>query len=143
MKRRGMIIGLAVLVVVVAASAVFAAGSGSGAEPDEGIVKPPFEGRCLCAGQVELTEEQKSEIMDIHNQIAELKKKIVDKYQSYGAIDEETAGNIKARMDERVLKMEEEGKISSYTGMRGRRSFKARGKRGLFNPDFPQQDSGQ
>lgn len=146
MKRRGIIICLAVLVAVAAASAVFAAGSSSGGETDEGIAGPPFEGKCPWTEPVELTEEQKSEIADIHSQIVELRKEIVDKYQSYGAIDEETAEKIKARMDERTQKIEE-GRCPGPLGMgrpggiRGR--FKARGMRGLFNSDCLQEGSTQ
>jgi len=61
------------------------------------------------ASQPKLTDVQKEEVKVIYDQIWALKKELVEKYTSYGVIDEEKAKKILEHMDERREDMEEKG----------------------------------
>ncbi|MGI6705591.1 MAG: YckD family protein [Clostridia bacterium] len=58
-----------------------------------------------------LTESQKKEIYDLQGKILELRKQMIDKYQSFGILTKERAEEIKQKMDEKFKIMKEKGFI--------------------------------
>lgn len=59
--------------------------------------------------KVELTEEQKRELADIHEDILENKLELIDKHVEYGVITKEKGDKIKAKLQEKMQKMKENG----------------------------------
>ncbi|HHW31986.1 MAG TPA: DUF2680 domain-containing protein [Clostridiaceae bacterium] len=58
-----------------------------------------------------LTEAQKAEIYKLQDQIAELSKKMIDKYCEYKIIDKNTADQIKEKIDKMNSEIKSEGKM--------------------------------
>ncbi|SDH73197.1 Protein of unknown function [Alteribacillus persepolensis] len=54
---------------------------------------------------VELTEEQKEALADLHKDIIEKKKVLIDKYVEYGMIPEDKQEKIKAHLDDRYNRL--------------------------------------
>ncbi len=68
-----------------------------------------------------LTDEQKDEIYDLEDQIGALRGQIINRYQQWGIMDEETAAGIQERITERLSNMREEGRMPMGGGRMGRR----------------------
>jgi predicted transcriptional regulator len=63
-----------------------------------------------------LTEAQKAEIYKLQDEIAELSKKMADKYSEFGIIDKDTAKRIKEKVDELNSKIKSEGLMPMLDG---------------------------
>ncbi|MEC1719482.1 YckD family protein [Schinkia azotoformans] len=59
--------------------------------------------------KVQLTEAQKKELADIHEDILENKLELIDKHVEFGIITKEKGDMIKAKIQEKAKKMKENG----------------------------------
>ncbi|RBW67924.1 DUF2680 domain-containing protein [Bacillus taeanensis] len=63
---------------------------------------------------VQLTEEQKQELAEMHKNMIEGKRALIAKYVEYGMITKEKGDKIMAHMEERYTKMEENNFIPKW-----------------------------
>ncbi len=61
-----------------------------------------------------LTDDQKNEIYKLKDQIFDIEGKIIDKYLSFGLIDQDTANNMKKNMSEAKTRMRENGRMPMF-----------------------------
>lgn len=59
--------------------------------------------------KVELTEAQKKELADLHEDILEDKMELIEKHVEYGVITKEKGDMIKAKLQEKAKRMKENG----------------------------------
>lgn len=101
MKKITLILAMLLVIALATATFVFAtAGQGEVTTTNSETAKPE---------RPVLTDSQKEEVKGIMMQIRELKKQLVDKYESFGAITKEQADKIKEGMDKRTQGAEEKG----------------------------------
>lgn len=108
MRKIAFIMAVLVLLVAVFASIGFAAEdnqSGTASAPTSTSTEKLQPGK----NSVNLTDKQKKEVEDIFSKMDELRKQLIDKYQSFGVITKEQADKMKSKMDERSKMMKEKG----------------------------------
>ncbi|KKM11108.1 hypothetical protein SY88_10270 [Clostridiales bacterium PH28_bin88] len=118
MKKK-VIAGLVVaLVLALALPIAFAA--------DSGTTPPPSKRPFINFDQSQLDENEMKELNAIHDQMLNLRKQMIKKYVEFGAISQEDADALTARMDEKAKWQKENGFTPGFGhGMKG-------GKRGGF-----------
>jgi ribosomal protein S20 len=65
------------------------------------------------ATKVELTEQQKNELANLHKDLLAKKEQLITKYVEYGVISEDKGMKMKSRMEEHYKKLEQNGFIPS------------------------------
>lgn len=102
MKRIAPFLLTVLLVPLLTLSVAFATGEDSSI-----IAAPPSKEQAPdCTN---LTESQKKEIHALQEKILDLRKQMIDKYQSFGVLSKERAEEIKQKMDEKFKIMKEKG----------------------------------
>ena len=80
----------------------------------------------------ELTQDQKTQIIEIHKQMTESRKQLVDKYVEFGRITPEQGKQIKERIDSKHKAFEQKpGVFNPYPGYGGKRNPAGEPPRGL------------
>jgi hypothetical protein len=64
--------------------------------------------------KVELTEKQKEELCELHEDMLETKKKIIKKYIEYGVFTEEKGNKIIEKMETRFKELKENGYVPNW-----------------------------
>lgn len=80
--------------------------------------------------KVELTEEQKKELAEIHEDILELKLEMIDKHIEYGVITKEKGDMIKAKLQEKAKKMKENGYMPGACMHKGHKGHEMKNESG-------------
>jgi hypothetical protein len=70
---------------------------------------------------VQLTEEQKQELAELHTDVLEKKKAVVAKYVEFGVFNAEKAEKINAMFDRHYQKLEENDFIPKWDGKKKHR----------------------
>ncbi|EKN62999.1 DUF2680 domain-containing protein [Schinkia azotoformans] len=78
--------------------------------------------------KVQLTEAQKKELADIHEDILENKLELIDKHVEFGIITKEKGDMIKAKIQEKAKKMRENGYMSGACKHKDHKDHEMRGE---------------
>ena len=124
MKKKWPVI-LAVILIVTAFMATGAFASSSSTQ-QEGTVEKPV-----------LTDEQKTEVKGILDQIGALREQLIDKFVGYGVLSQEKADAMKERMQERAARAEENGYLPAFGRRGGMMKGGRMGPRGQFGGKCP------